>query len=105
MPITRLSPEQLKEFDQRVQETARMFPGEVVRIRYSFGHDWYGDPAIFFRILLTDGDRPNDQLAALTTRVRNALWDDLGPAAEDYGPFFNIRTKTEQDKLQDPEWE
>ena len=105
MPITRLSPEQLKEFDQMVQQTAMKFPGEVIRIRYSFGDDWYGDPAIFFRILLTDGHRRNDQLAALTTRVRNALWDNLGPAESDYGPFFSIRTKAEQDKLRDPEWE
>jgi hypothetical protein len=27
---------------------------DVVRIRYSFGNDWTGDPSIFFRIVLSD---------------------------------------------------
>ena len=57
MPITRLSPEQLKEFDQMVQQTAIKFPGEVIRIRYpsvmtgtatrrsSFGSSWRMTPA------------------------------------------------------------
>src|ERR1022692_2968828 len=70
MPITRLSPEQLKEFDQMVQQTAMKFPGEVIRIRYSFGDDWYGDPAIFFRILLADDTRRDDQFVNITKRRR-----------------------------------
>ena len=105
MPITRLSPEQLKEFDQMVQQTAMKFPGEVIKIRYSFGDDWYGDPAIFFRILLADDTRRDDQFVNITKRVEDALHDGLGPAASEYWPFVTIRTKAEQDKLQDPEWE
>ena len=104
MPITRLSPEQLKEFDRMVQQTAMKFPGEVIRIRYSFGDDWY-DPAIFFRILLADDTRRDDQFVNITKRVEDALHDGLGPAASEYWPFVTIRTKAEQDKLQDPEWE
>jgi len=61
MPITRLSPEQLKEFDQRVTTDC----GEVLRRSHqdpdSFGEDWYGNPAIFFRILLADDTRGDDQ--------------------------------------------
>jgi hypothetical protein len=45
---------QLKDVDEQVHEIAKSFPGEVVRIRYSVGHDWSGDPAIFFRVLLSD---------------------------------------------------
>src|ERR1017187_2094957 len=77
MPITRLSPEQLKEFDQMVQQTAMKFPGEVIRIRYSFGDDWY-DPAIFFRILLADDTRRDDQFVNITSASRTrytTVWD------------------------------
>ena len=49
MATTYLSPQQLKDFAQRVDEVAKKFPGEVVRIRHSFSRDWDGDPAIYFR--------------------------------------------------------
>jgi hypothetical protein len=54
MLTSRLRPEQLKEFEQKVQQAAGKFPEEVVRIRHSFGEDWSGDPAIYFRIVLSD---------------------------------------------------
>jgi len=48
MATTYLSPQQLKDFAQRVDEVAKKFPTEVVRIRHSFSRDWDGDPAIYF---------------------------------------------------------
>src|ERR1039457_7290303 len=77
MPITRLSPEQLKEFDQMVQQPAMKFPGEDIRIRYSFGDDWY-EPAIFFRLLLPDDTRRDDQFVNITSASRTrytTVWD------------------------------
>lgn len=51
MATTYLSPQRLKDFAQKVDDVARKFPGEVVRIRYSFSRDWDGDPAIYFESL------------------------------------------------------
>ncbi len=51
MATTYLSPQQLKDFAQKVDEVAKKFPAEVVRIRHSFSRDWDGDPAIYFRIV------------------------------------------------------
>ena len=51
---TRITAAELKEFEEKVQQTARKFPEEVVRIRHSFDEDWSGDPAIFFRVVLSD---------------------------------------------------
>ena len=70
MATTYLSPQQLKDFAQRVDEVAKKFPTEVVRIRHSFSRDWDGDPAIYFRIVLTDEARRRLPLWELTGRVR-----------------------------------
>jgi hypothetical protein len=103
-----LSPQQLKDFAQRVDEVARKFPSEVVRIRHSFSRDWDGDPAIYFRVVLTDDAVKRSPLGELTHRIRDALIEDLALFTSEYSvyiPYFNFRTKTEQDEVKSPEWE
>jgi hypothetical protein len=105
MLTTRLRPEQLKEFEQEVQQTAKKFPEDVVRIRHSFSHDWSGDPAIYFRIVLSDEASRRDKLADIAARIQSALTDDLRLNESDYNPYFNFRSKSEVDKLKEPDWE
>jgi hypothetical protein len=107
MATTYLSPQQLKDFAQKVDEVARKFPGEVVRIRHSFSRDWDGDAAIYFRVLLTDQARRDHRLSELTERIGNTLVHDLALYQQfsEYIPYFSYRTKTEQDQRNDPEWE
>ena len=105
MATTHLSQEQLKDFKQKVNQTAMKFPADVVRIRHSFSDDWDGDPAIFFRILLTDDAHRRTRLADLTDRVGRELINDLGLAESEYTPYFYYRSKSEQEKMSDPEWE
>ncbi len=107
MATTYLSPQQLKDFAQKVDEVAKKFPAEVVRIRHSFSRDWDGDPAIYFRILL---DRKSTKrpppLGAYRTYRKHTI-DDLALYEQfsEYIPYFSYRTETEQDELKDPEWE
>jgi len=108
MATTYLSPQQLKDFAQRVDEVARKFPDEVVRIRHSFSRDWDGDPAIYFRIVVTDEARRTIALSELTGRIEDALIKDLALFTSEYSvyiPYFEFRTKAEQDRSKDPEWE
>jgi hypothetical protein len=108
MATTYLSPQQLKNFAQQVREVADRFPEEVVRIRHSFSRDWDGDPAIYFRIVVTDEARRSIPLSELTGKIENALIKDLALYESEYSvyiPYFNFRTKAEQDQLKDPEWE
>jgi hypothetical protein len=105
MLTTRLRPEQLKEFEEIVQQTAKKFPADVVRIRHSFGEDWSGDPAIYFRIVLSDEASRRERLADTTRRIRSELTDDLLLDESEYIPYFDFRSRAEQDKLKDPEWE
>jgi hypothetical protein len=108
MATTYLSPQQLKDFAQKVDEVAKKFPEEVVRIRHSFSRDWDGDPAIYFKILFTDEALRRRPLSALTNGIRNALIKDLALYDSEYSlyiPYFNFRTVSEQEHLKDPQWQ
>ena len=105
MATTQLNTDQLRDFEQKVEKVATRFPDEVVRIRYTFGRDWDGDPAVYFRILLTDAARSRYLLSELTDLVGSTLIRELGLDDMEYIPHFYYRSKAEQDKLQDPEWE
>lgn len=108
MATTYLSPQQLKDFAQRVDEVAKKFPSEVVRIRHSFSRDWDGDPAIYFRIVVTNDAEQRYPLPKLTHRIRDALTKDLALYESEYSvyiPYFSYRTQADQDRLKDPEWE
>lgn len=96
---------ELNNLDRIVSETADEFPGEVVGIRYTVSDDWNGDPAIFFRVLLSDNASRAEVLADVTRRVGSRVADILHLDDSDYTPYFYFRSKSEQDKLTDPEWQ
>jgi hypothetical protein len=108
MATTYLSPQQLKDFAEKVDEVAKKFPAEVVRIRHSFSRDWDGDPAIYFRIVVTNEARRTIPLSELTGKIEDALVKDLALFTSEYSvyiPYFEFRTKAEQDRSKDPTWE
>ena len=78
---------------------------EVAHVAYSIGHDSTDDPAIFFRIVLTDAASREDRLADVTGRVASALFDSIRPV-ENWGltPYFSFRSFSEQRTRNDPEW-
>jgi len=69
------------------------------------GHDWNGDAAVFFRILLSDDASRVDTLAEVTSRISDTLFENLRLDESEYTPYFNFRSKSEQEKLKDPEWQ
>jgi hypothetical protein len=54
-------------------------PQEVVHVAYSIGSDSTDDPAIFFRIVLTDAASREDRLADVTGRVASSLFNSIRP--------------------------
>jgi hypothetical protein len=78
---------------------------EVVHISYSIGPDSTGDPSLFFRIVLQDSAIGEDTIADLTANIATVLLDSVRPI-ENWGlrPYFNFRSKSEQDRRRDPEW-
>jgi hypothetical protein len=81
-----------------------MLGSDVFRIGYSFADEWTGEPSLFFRVLLWDAPSEYRKLGELTERIRRGIGKEVKPDELGLHAFFNFRTKTEQDDLQDPAW-
>jgi hypothetical protein len=91
---------------QSVNDAIRSLnPEEVVHVAHSIGNDSTDEPAIFFRIVLTDAASREDRLADVTGRVESTLFDSIRPV-ENWGltPYFSFRSFSEQRMRDDPEW-
>lgn len=96
----------LNDIPKIVKAAEEKFAPDIIRIRYHRGFDWNGGPAIFFRILLSDSASHRENLGDITERVRRELSDEFFRLGEsDYFPYTTFRSKSEQDKLKDPQWE
>jgi hypothetical protein len=97
---------QLNDVSKIVKAAEEKFAPDVIRIRYHTGFDWSGDPAIFFRVLLSDNASLHENLINVAPRVRSELSEELLRMGEyEQIPYSSFRSKSEQDKLKDPLWE
>ncbi len=89
-----------------IQDAIRKLPAdEVAHVAYSITPESTGDPAIYFRVLLTDAASSEENLGDVAGRVEATLFNTLHPL-ENWGliPYFNFRSQSEQRKRYDPEW-
>jgi hypothetical protein len=96
---------QLNDVSKIVKAAEEKFAPDVIRIRYHTGFDWSGDPAIFFRVLLSDNASLRENLGEIARRVDSELSDELLRIGDYDIPYSTFRSKTEQDRLKDPQWE
>jgi hypothetical protein len=77
----------------------------VVRLRYTLGNDWTGDPAVFFRIILSDDASQRDRLLNAANGISAAIVQRIEPL-EQWGvlPYFSFRSQSEQAHLNEPAW-
>jgi hypothetical protein len=92
--------------DAAVKDLIGSLGPEVEHVTYRIGPDSTSEPSIFFRILLADAYIREDTIADLTGRIATILLDAVRPV-ENWGlrPYFNFRSKSEQERRRDPEWE
>jgi hypothetical protein len=88
-----------------IAHAAQHLGPEVVHVAYSLGPDSTDEPSLFFRIVLADAYIREDTITDLTGRITAALFDAVRPL-ENWGlrPYFNFRSKSEQDRRPDPKW-
>lgn len=77
---------------------------DVVRIRYSFGTDWTGDPSIFFRVVLSDDASRKTQLSETAQRVALTILNEVDAEQLGLHSYFNFRSLSEQAQLKEPAW-
>jgi hypothetical protein len=96
---------QQAQLDAAINDLKLALGPDVVRLRYTLGQDWTAEPAIFFRILLSDRASRREQLRNATSLIENTIWQHLQPL-EQWGvlPYFSYRSQAEQDALQEEAW-
>ena len=96
---------QQNQFASAVADVEPQLVPEVVRIRYTLGNDWSGEPAVFFRVVLTNDASKRDRLFEVTSRVSSLVERQIEPL-EQWGvlPYFTFRSQLEQDQLREPAW-
>ena|SRR5258708_4662253 len=94
------------EFASAVEELERVLAPEVVRLRYSLGEDWTGEPAVFFRVILSDAVvSRRDRLGQFVNDISFTVHMQLEPV-EKWGvlPYYHYRSQAEQAQMKDPAW-
>ena len=81
-----------------------MLGSDVVLIRYDLGEDWSGDPAIFFRVLLSDEASKDHNLRTTVQRFTSTILAEIDPLDLGLQPYFNFRSESEQRELKEEAW-
>ncbi len=89
----------------QVDRIARDLAPDVVRVRLNISHDWSNDPAIYFRVILSDEASQGDRLADVAGRVRSKLIDELRLDELDHISYFRFRSQSEQSELREKAWD
>ena len=90
---------------EQVDRIARDLAPDVVRIRVDIKPDWNENPAIYFRVTLSDEASRRDPLRDVTGLVRAKLAEELRLEDLDHIAYFRFRSNGEQAQLQDQAWE
>jgi hypothetical protein len=91
---------------EQVDRIAQELAQDVVSIGFRVGRDWSDDPAIYFRVVLSDEASQLDRLAKTAKRVRETLFEKLSLLESTHLPYFSFRSQSEQTKMQDnPAWD
>src|ERR1017187_1830389 len=96
---------QQAQLDEAIDAVKQALGPDVLRLRYTLGRDWSGEPAIFFRIVLSDRASRRDQLLNATNQIETAIDQRLQPI-EQWGvlPYFRYRSQSEQALLEEEAW-
>jgi len=89
--------------DRAVTEVAERLAPDVQYIRYEIGWDWSGDPAIFFRVVLSD-EASQKRLRKVATQVVWHLARLLDFPSMGLFPYHNFRSVSEQAVLREEAW-
>ena len=91
--------------EEQIEQIAKDLAPDVVRIRFNLGLDWSEDPAIYFRVVLSDAAAESDRLIGVTEMVEKRLFDEFGLWASDLLPYVRFRSQSEQAQLKEAKWD
>ena len=93
------------KIEKALKKVLRAMKPDVVRIRYSLGDNFMGDPSVAFRVVLSDEAAEEPKLYETARRVRRMISDEVAPWELGLECYVNVRSLSEQEELRDPIWE
>ena len=88
-----------------LRRAERALAPDVVRIRYTLADDWTGDPSIYFKVVITDKAASKEsKLGELTERIEFTINNKVKPDELGLNSYFNFRSLSEHNELNDPAW-
>lgn len=105
MPAVVMNP---KDLAPKVEAALRKLKRnkDIVSVAYSFDNDWTGDPAVYFRIVLSDEAAREENLMKITPGIKTKLIEELGffTANLPFIPYFSFRSASEYRESGDRGW-
>lgn len=89
---------------EQVDQIAHDLAPDVARIRVNISTNWWGDPAIYFRVTLSDEASSKDRLHPTALRVERELDERLALRELEHFTYFKFRRHSEQEALKDRAW-
>ena len=87
-----------------IDEVVEALAPKIVHIRSNFGEDWMGNPALFFRVLLSDEASKDENLHPTARRVYQLMDERMDALDLNVHSHFNFRSLSEQRNLKDTDW-
>jgi hypothetical protein len=93
-----------QQIDEGVRKAVSALNRKVVRIRYNLGEDWSGGAAVFFRVLLKDAVSKRPSLRDVAREVAEMVAREVRPSELGLEVYYNFRSESEQETLQEAAW-
>ena len=90
---------------EQVDQVLREFSPEVVRIRFNNDNDWTGDPAIYFRAILSDEASRPERRRTVASKLRGRLHEIAEVLESGRIAYIHVRSESDQAKLREASWE
>jgi len=92
-------------FDEKqIEQIAKEFEPEVVRVPVRYGEDFDGEPSVNFYVILSDEAARRERLRVIAREIEERFSEELDVWKSPYFPHFRFRSKSEQNVLKDPSW-
>jgi hypothetical protein len=93
------------QINKSLRRAERDLAPEVVLIRYTLRDDSTGEPSIFFKIVLSDDAASQEsKLNEITERIEFTIRNKVKPDELGLNSYFNFRSLSEYNELNDPAW-
>ena len=105
LPAVYIKQAELDKIEKQVTRAAKKLAPDVVRVRYDLHDDWSGDPAIFFRVVISDDAAREERLMTVTEHAKAELRAAVKPVELGLLSYFNYRSVSEQKDMREKIWD